>query len=562
MFKIDKLFTALHSFSRKQAARFGALTLSTIILAGTLQIPVQAASISTDINEVSQWPKGPSVTAEAAILLEANTGAILYSKNIHKQEYPASCTKILTCLIASERCELDELVYMSHDAVYDTPRGSNHIALDVGEAITVEQALSAILVRSANEVSFAVGEHISGTTWQDFGPIMTEKAKELGALNSNFVNPNGLPDDNHYTTAYDLATIARYFFDNELLAKLSRSTKLEIPATDLQPDNIVEHTKNRLLPGQKYAYENLVGSKTGYTDAARNCLVSCAEKDGLKLICVVLRDSSPDHYKDTISLFDWGFSNFKAVNIAENERKYNISDSGLFYSDNDVFGSSKPLLTLNQNDYIVLPNTAAFEETVSSISYGVSDPFKAQTADKTTASGSAADTNSAALITYTWNDVIVGTASIHFTADAQTTFDFDTILSETSGQGTDTESSSESTEEDTNSSPQENSTDKAEKKTSVFMKLLKIVLIVIAVLLLCVILLIVLIFIRNYRIHLARSRKYHHNLVRVSTPKPRSQSLRETLRENAERRKRYRARQARIKRNKKAGLPPRYRDTQ
>ena len=175
--------------------------------------------------------------------------------------------------------------------------------------------------------------------------------------------------------------------------------------------------------------------------------------------------------------------------------------------------------------------------------------------------------------------MIVGTASIYFTADAHAKFDFDTILTETSGQGMDTaasiegtgasieadsatESSSGSADKDTNSDPQENGSDKAGKKTSVFTKLLKIVLIVIAVLVLCIILLIVFIFIRNYRIHLARSRKYRHNLVRVSTLKPHSQSLRETLRENAERRKRYRARQARIKRNKKAGLPPRYRDTQ
>ena len=364
-------------------------------------------AMTIDSNQVENWPQGPTVTAEAAILMEAETGTILYAKNIHKQEYPASCTKILTCLIAAEQCKMDEMVTMSHDAIYDTPRDSNHIALDVGEAITMEQALSAILIRSANEVSFGVAEHITGTCWEDFAAIMNERAKELGCLNSNFVNPNGLPDENHYTTAYDLATIARSFFDNELLSKLSRTTKLDIPASATQPDHIIEHTKNQLLPGQKRAYEYLVGSKTGYTNAARNCLVSCAEKDGLKLICVVLKDESPAYYDDTIALFDCGFSNFTTWNVSQSETKYNIDDTGLFYSDNDIFGSSKPLLSLNTQDFIVLPRTASFEETVSTISYDTEAE------------------DQAALITYSWNGVEVGTASVDFVDSGETSFNFD-----------------------------------------------------------------------------------------------------------------------------------------
>ncbi len=370
------------------------------------QLEVQRA-MAIDSNLVQGWPRGPVVTAEAAILMEAETGTILYAKNIHKQEYPASTTKILTCLIAAERCELDEMVTMSHSAVYDTPRGSNHIALDKGESITMEDALNAILVRSANEVSFAVGEHISGTSWEDFGPIMNERARELGCENSNFVNPNGLPDENHYTTAYDLALIARAFFDNEMLAKKSRATKLEILPSATQPDHIIEHTKNQLLPGHKKAYPYLVGSKTGYTDAARNCLVSCAEKDGLKLICVVLKDSSSAHYDDTIALFDYGFGNFTKVNVAQSETKYHIDSTGLFYSDHDVFGSSKPLLTLNTEDFLVLPIHATFAETTSTISYDTEEE------------------NQAALITYTWNGVKVGTASVDFVENTENSFTFD-----------------------------------------------------------------------------------------------------------------------------------------
>ena len=159
----------------------------------------QALAIQS--NEVANWPTGPVVSAGSAILMDADTGAILYAKNIHQQEYPASTTKILTTLIASERCSMDEIVDFSYDAVHDIDPGSNHIAIDPGEQLTMEECLNAILIRSANEVSFAVAEHISGTTWQDFAPIMNERAKELGCVDSNFVNPNGLPNEDHYTSA-------------------------------------------------------------------------------------------------------------------------------------------------------------------------------------------------------------------------------------------------------------------------------------------------------------------------------------------------------------------------
>ena len=158
--------------------------------------------------------------------MDADTGAILYAKNIHQQEYPASTTKILTTLIASERCSMDEIVDFSYDAVHDIDPGSNHIAIDPGEQLTMEECLNAILIRSANEVSFAVAEHISGTTWQDFAPIMNERAKELGCVDSNFVNPNGLPNEDHYTSAYDLAMIGRAFFANEALCKMTMTHML------------------------------------------------------------------------------------------------------------------------------------------------------------------------------------------------------------------------------------------------------------------------------------------------------------------------------------------------
>lgn len=355
----------------------------------------RAMTVQSD--EVPNWPTGPVVTAESAILMEVDTGTILYSKNIHQRQYPASTTKILTTLIATEQCSLDEVVTFSHDAVFDTPRDSNHIAMDVGQQLTMEQCLNAILIRSANEVSFAVAEHITKTTdWSVFAQMMNERAAELGCLNSNFVNPNGLPDENHYTTAYDLAMIGRAFFANEMLCKITMTRRLEIPASDTIPETKLENNNMQIIPGGTYAYENLVGCKTGYTSAARYCLVSCAEKDGMRLICVVLRDESPLQYEDTIALFNYGFSNFDKINVSQTETKYNIDDSSAFYGGNDIFGNSRPLLALNRDDYIVLPRTAAFDDTDSSITYETNSE------------------NQAALITYTYHGVDIGTVRVDF----------------------------------------------------------------------------------------------------------------------------------------------------
>lgn len=381
------------------------------------QMPVRAETteerilaqqeMTVESNEIPGWPTGPVVTAESAILMEAETGAILYAKNIHARQYPASTTKILTTLIAMEQCSLDEWVTFSRAAIYDTPSDSNHIAMDVGQQLTMEDCLNAILIRSANEVSFAVAEHISGTSWQDFAEIMNRRAEELGCVDSHFVNPNGLPDENHYTSAYDLAMIGRAFFANEVLCRMSLTPRLHILPNDHMPYEKLENSKNELLPGKTYGYDGLVGAKTGYTNAARSSLVSCAERDGLKLICVVLRDEAPAQYEDTIALFNYGFSNFARVNVSQAETKYNIADTGFFYGEHDIFGSSTPLLSLNQEAYIVLPRTVDFADTVSSISYDT------------------ANEGQAAIIEYSYQGVALGSVSVDLAVSQEKGYSFE-----------------------------------------------------------------------------------------------------------------------------------------
>lgn len=364
-------------------------------------------------NEVPNWPAGPVVSAESAILMEADTGTILYAKNIHMREYPASTTKILTTLIAAERCSLDEVVTFSHDAVFDNPPGSSGIAMDVGQTLTMEQCLNAILIRSANEVSFAVAEHITDTTdWSVFAEIMNQRAEELGCLNSHFTNPNGLPDEEHYTTAYDLAMIGRAFFANEMLCKISLTKRLEIPASDTIPVAKIENNAMQIIPGGTYAYEYLIGCKSGYTSVARSCLVSCAEKDGMKLICAVLRDEPPLQYEDTISLFNYGFSNFDKINVSQTETRYNIDDSGTFYGGADIFGSSRPLLTLNRDDHIILPRTATFEDIDSSVSY------------------IEGNSGQVAVISYSYHGADIGSVRVNFAAEEDTSPVFDTLEDE------------------------------------------------------------------------------------------------------------------------------------
>lgn len=444
-------------------------------------------AMTVESNTWDEWPTGPIVSAKAAILMEAETGTILYAKNIHSQEYPASTTKILTSLIAIENCKMDDMVTFSWDAVHDIDPGSNHIAIDVGEQLSIEDCLKAILIRSANEVSFAVAEHIAGGHWETFSTIMNERARELGALNSNFVNPNGLPNEEHVTTAYDLAMIGRAFFANEILCKITLTKQLHLYPTETQPDEIWENNQMSLLPGKEYAYDYIVGCKTGYTNDARSCLVSCAEKDGMKLICVVLRDESPYQYEDTISLFEYGFSNFEKRSVAQNETQYNIGNDTFLYSGSDIFGNSQPILALNQSDYVVLPKTADFEDMDSTISYDTESETEA------------------ALITYTYHGVNVGTASIDFALGKQSNYQFEISTGEDltspieNTENSNTSKNNPTADDITSFSDKtdENTTD--ESPSFIFVNIEKILIVVGIVIGILIIILIIMMILKNYQ---------------------------------------------------------------
>lgn len=333
------------------------------------ELPIQT-------NDISGWPHGPEITAQAAIVMEANTGTILYAKNIHEELFPASTTKIMTCLLAVENSSLSDEVTFSDEAVFSVPKGGSNIGMDVGQSITMEQALYGIMVGSANEVANAVGEHVSGSI-SDFVKLMNSRAKELGCTNTHFANTNGLQADDHYTSVYDLALISREFFNNELLCKVGNTARYHFTATATQPDDFYLNNKHKLINGE-IAYEGILGGKTGYTDLARETLVTCAEKDGLKLVCVVFMEESPAQFTDTVTLFDYGFNNFHLVNVSDNDSRYMPDDSLFFESDNDVFGRSGTILKLGRTDSIILPKTSSIEDTDYEILYDLTEDEKSQ----------------------------------------------------------------------------------------------------------------------------------------------------------------------------------------
>ena len=409
-------------FSRFIKKKIWISTLSAILILSHLSVSAYAArdykaeaeerkKIPVETNQILNWPAGPEIGAESAILMEINTGTILYAKNIHAQLYPASITKILTALIAVEECDMNEMVTFSHDAVHSINwREDANMGINVGDSITMEQCLYGLLVGSANEVAYAIAEHIAGEgNVEAFSALMNKKAKELGCTDSNFITANGIHDENHYTSAHDMALIAQAFFSNELLCKMSSTTSYHVPQTKTQPrEDMIVWAKSKLHPGKEYAYEYLVGTKTGYTDDARQTLVSCAQKDGLKLACVILKEETPGQFTDTIELFNYGFDNFYTASVAENDTNYAIDTSNFFSTDTDFFGSSKPILEIDPNDYIVIPENVDFSEITSTLTYDNLDDSEI------------------ARINYSFSNIPLGSASLIPVQDKVITFDFGT----------------------------------------------------------------------------------------------------------------------------------------
>ena len=263
-------------------------------------------------NNIPGWPEGPKVMAETAIVMDMDTEEILYAKGIDEKRAPASTTKILTAMLAIEKVPFETQITFT-DEVNNIEAGSTHIGIKPGETLTMKDCAYAILLASANEVSSGVAEYI-GTTVPAFVDMMNQRAKELGCTNTHFVNANGLYDGNHYTTARDLAIIAKAAFQNETFREVVKTPYYIVPKTNITDEErwLNNHHK-MILQGSEY-YEGCLGGKTGYTEKAGNTLVTYAERNGRKLVCALLADVNVvAQYTDTKALLDYGFDSFQRL---------------------------------------------------------------------------------------------------------------------------------------------------------------------------------------------------------------------------------------------------------
>ena len=306
------------------------------------------------------------------ILMESSTGKIVYEKDAYSKAYPASTTKIMTAILALEKCNLTDTATVSHNAIYSIPVGYSHAYLVEGEVLTINQLLHILLIPSANDAAVVLAEHIAGSV-ESFASMMNTKAIEIGCQNTNFVNPNGIHSDNHYSTAYDLALIGRYAMQNETFRKIVTTTQYTLPSTNkyAEANRFFKLTNELIVPDTRdsvdnYYYPYATGIKTGYTNPAGECLVASAKKDDLEYIAVILGAGKTENglsarFIDCKNLFNYAFDNYKTY-VINNEnsliKQLSISNGNIFNNKLDVIAKDEiNLLIKNDTDIASLTPT-------------------------------------------------------------------------------------------------------------------------------------------------------------------------------------------------------------
>ena len=263
----------------------------------------------------------PDISSPAALLMDTASGKVLYEKNMNEKRYPASLTKVMTAIVVLENCDLSSIATVSYDAVMSLSSGYVTANLQIGEELTIEQLLYVLMVGSSNDAAIVLAEHVSGSI-EAFAELMNQKAEEIGCTSTHFVNPNGVHDENHYSTAYDLALIARYAMNNETFRTLVSTTSYKLPITNKydREDRVFTTTNSLLIVNNNarednYYYKYATGIKTGFTTPAGNCLIASANKGNLELITVVLgagqtSNGLSQRYLDTKALFDYGYDTY------------------------------------------------------------------------------------------------------------------------------------------------------------------------------------------------------------------------------------------------------------
>lgn len=338
------------------------------------------------------WPSNIAIESDGGIVIDADSGAVLFGKNLHQTFFPASITKVLTALIVIEECGLDEEVTFSHDAVYNVEAGSSNANLEEGDVLSVKDCLYALLLQSANEAANALAEHVAGSR-EAFAELMNQKAQSLGCVDSHFSNPSGLNDENHYTSAYDMALICQAAIQNSTFLKIDGSRSYKLPPTKRNPEGLTITAHHAMLnKNDSRYYPGIFGGKTGYTSLAGNTLVTFAARDGMTLIAVVL-NGHQTHYTDTKAMLDFGFENFQTVNIKDVDSRFSSLEQDMSIS--GIPASQLSDIALESNKKVTLPNGSSISDAVMSIQYDLD---------------SQAPENALAQVTYTYNDRTIGSA--------------------------------------------------------------------------------------------------------------------------------------------------------
>lgn len=258
-----------------------------------------------------------SVNAKAALIVETNTGKIIYEKDIYEQNYPASVTKILTAILTIENCELDDVVTVSQTAISHIPTGYVIAPLYIGEQITIKDLLYALMLKSANDAAYVLAEHVGGSV-DGFSEMMNKKAEELGCKNTHFVNPNGIHNQNHYTTAYDMYLISNYAMKNETFKEVVSTYEYTLSPTNKHPlkDRIMKNTNNFVNPKNVYYNKIINGIKTGTTKQAGNCLITDSSDNGLEFITVILgAQTANSKFSETKKMISFAYDNYALTKI-------------------------------------------------------------------------------------------------------------------------------------------------------------------------------------------------------------------------------------------------------
>ena len=271
------------------------------------------APVATD--SIANWPAGPAITSETAALIDADTGAVLYDKGMDECRYPASTTKLMTLLVAIENSSPKDIVTFTETGIRDVTWDSSNINAQLGETMTMKDCWMAAYLKSANEVCAQIAEYVGGTE-ANFVEMMNQKAKELGCTHTHFINASGLPNENHYSSAHDLAKIMRAGLRNARFRKVLSCTGYTIPATNMSEARAM-HTHMPLIAKESNLYyEGCIGGKTGFATEAMHTLVSAVERDGRTYIAVTMRGADLGvNCTDSTALYDYAFNNFDSIDV-------------------------------------------------------------------------------------------------------------------------------------------------------------------------------------------------------------------------------------------------------